>query len=1003
MIWLGKKHLHTLLLITLPLITLSAQNLRYNPAVLDNALQETFENSPTEYVRAYILLADQVNLQALNQEFVSLRASRQERAVRVVGDLKNKALNTQLPWLKKLRNSPAVKANSIESYWITNMILVEAQADYLATLSKDPSVIRIEKELQETLLEDKGKENYEFDFQPGSREKELTAMNVHKLWELGYTGYGTRVMVVDTDIDFNHRALKTQFAYQNEPLEEVFTGEIAGQICFSHGTNVVGLIVGLDRLNDDTIGVAFNAKYLNGPVPFFDGEGNQCKLEGRTLNSLGNLQFALDPDGNSNTTKDIPDVINNSYGTTIFNSNDCFNSAFRNAFQALDAAGVSVIFAAGNEGPGAGSLTVQASYNFDELVPFVVGSVDDKKIIADFSSRGPTQCIDGPDKFKPEIVAPGVNVRTTKPFNNFDEVPGTSFSTPYVSGVILLLREAFPNLSHRIILRSLLESAQDLGVEGEDNVYGNGLVDAFAAYNWLIEQGHIPNPPRSTANDAIVLDMDTRNLDCGREVRVFLTVANNGMEPITEMEIDFIRADDNNTLGTVNWQGEIAPGAQLTFETDPFNALIGSYTLQAFVKSVNGAADLRNLDNVMKADVVVSQIPIEPEITIAGENICRDGQSLLTATSSLGGTIRWYDAFEGGNIVAEGSSVFLENVQRDTTLYVSVANPDKVGLETADIGPNTFLSQQAGLVFDAQANFTLKTVKVFAEAVGPRIIQLKDDRGNVQQKVIPISSVGENILNLDFEVQPGEDYQLLMTLGNGLAVTTNQTGYPHEVDGIVRINRATGTVSSFYPYFYDWGIEYDYVCGRVLANIKVNEEGTAPLVDFATDVEVVQLDASGEAVVNFTDLSEGLVDWKWTFGTNGFAVQQDPVYIFRAPGLVTVTLYGTDSLGCSSMTMKTIEVLDAVTSTAEQKELDNQITLFPNPASEQVNVLVGFEKSQSLEYTILDLLGRVQQQGNLGKIEAGTTSLDIKDLPAGTYFIQFKAGQTRIGKRLVKY
>lgn len=991
------------LLLILPL-ALTGQIPAFDAEVLDDAIEQHIYDQPEAYIRAYVLLRDQVNLTEMTQQFERLRASRHQRATRVVRSLQEKAAATQLPLLNKLRTASGVKTESIQPFWIVNMILVEATGNYLAELSRDPAVLRIEQEFKASLLEGEKATRPDFDFEPGRRERELTEMNVHKLWQMGYTGYGTSVFVVDTDIDFEHRALKTQFAYHNRPLEEVFTGEIPGQICFSHGTNVAGLIVGLDRPNRDTIGVAFNAKYMNGPVPFFDGEGNQCQLEGRTLNSLGNLQFALNPDGNYATSFDLPDVINNSYGTSVFNSNDCQNLSFRNAFQALDAAGVSVVFASGNEGPEESTLTLQASFNFDPLMPLTVGAVDDKKVIADFSSRGPSLCVDGPDNIKPEIVAPGVFVRTAKPFNNYEEVPGTSFSAPYVSGIILLLKEAFPNLAGRTIHQALISSARDLGPEGEDNVYGNGFVDAYAAFNWLVDQGYTPTPPLRSDNDAIVLDVQTKNLDCERRIRVFATVANNGTEPITEMDLELIQAEDGFSFGTVTWKGEILPGEIATFETDPVNAFAGDYTIQVAVRAVNGELDLRSLDNAMKADVSVSNIPVEPEVMVAGKEICRGGQSMLQARSDLGGTIRWYNAFEGGDVVAEGPVVLLENVQRDTTLYVSVASPDSLGLPRADVGPNTFLSQRAGLVFDAFANFTLKSVKVFAESAGPRIIQLRDARGNVQQRVAPISSAGQHQVELNFEVEPGEDYELLMSLGNGLAVTTNETGFPHIVEDIVRINRSTGTVATFYAYFYDWQIEYDYVCGRVGTNIIVDEQGTAPLVDFAIEEEVITLNEDGQAVARFTDLSAGLAAWTWSFGDGSESNAQSPVYVYDEPGIYTVTLYGTDAEGCSSMAVKTIEVQGTVTSaTNEQRALDARIGIFPNPVRDRLSVALSFPQSEDVSYAILDLLGQVRQRGDLGRQREGVLTLDTSALPAGTYLIQFRVGDSRIGKKVVKY
>lgn len=978
-----------------------AQQLFYNQEVLDDALELEITIDPQKTLRAYVLLKDQVDIRSLNNQFTSLRASKAQRARTLVTALKKKAEQTQLRLINELRQAPGVVPGSIRSLWITNMIIVEATGTYLAQLSNHPNVQRIEAELVDQ-IDAKSNTTFEAVVAPNGREPGLTAINAHKMWALGYTGYGTKVMVIDNDIDFNHRALKTQFLYNNVPIEQAFTGEISGQICSSHGTNVAGLVVGIDRLFNDTLGAAFNAKYMNGPFPFPDSEGNQCDLEGETLTPIENLQFALDPDGNPNTSDDIPDVINNSYGSPDFNtSRDCQNSAYKNIIRALDAAGISVIFSAGNSGPEESTVSFQASLNFDLYVPFVVGSVDDNNMVSVFSARGPSRCIDGPNTIKPEVVAPGNNVRTTRPSNGYDNVPGTSFSTPYVSGAFLLLKEAFPNLTGRQLNEALLKSAKDLGPAGEDNTYGAGLIDVYAAYTWLIDQGNTPTPALRSANDAILVNAETRNQDCNRMVQSFLTVANNGTEDITSLDVTYQREDDRSNLGTASWTGRIAPGTTKEVIIDPVNAFTGNYTVQVGIERVNGRADLRSLDNFIKTEVNVVPDEAVAQVTVTGQQICQGGQSMITATSDLPGVLRWYDALERGNLVAQGNTILLENVQRDTSLYAAISTPGKVGMERADLGPNTFLSQNAGLVFDAQSSFILKSVKIFAESPGVRIIQLKRTDGDLQQRVIPITSAGEQELELNFEISPGEDLELLMSVGNGLAVTTNQTQFPYLIEDVVRINRSKGTVATFYAYFYDWNIEYEDGCGRVVANIQVDPTGVAPDVGFMADNYVVDIEGPGGALVNFTNTATDLVSYKWSFGDGFTSTQANPSYSYTEPGIYNVTLYGTNAAGCSNMAVQTVEVRLA-TSTQDQDLLASQVKLFPNPAKDQVNLFLQFSQNKTVQYELMDLLGKSYGSTNLGKVSALQKSVDISDLPVGTYILMLNIDGTRVGKRLVK-
>ncbi|MEL6719386.1 MAG: S8 family serine peptidase, partial [Bacteroidota bacterium] len=309
---------------------------------------------------------------------------------------------------------------------------------------------------------------------PNSAEPGLTAINAHKMWALGYTGYGTKVFVLDTGQFEDHIALRTNFLGNNVPVQQAWSGTRLPETCDDHGTQVAGVIVGIDRITNDTIGVAPNAKWIGGAVPLSD-----CVLIQNIRSATSNLQWALNPDGNSNTTDDIPDVVNNSWGNT---SASC-ETTLRNVSNSLEAAGVAVVWAAGNNGPEERTVFGHQSLNTSLVNTFTVGSINGvSNRITSFSGRGPSYCGGtGSLLIKPEVVAPGENIRTTLANGNYGSISGTSFSAPHASGAILLLKEAFPELAGSDLKLALYRSAVDLGEEGEDNNYGMGRIDVFAA------------------------------------------------------------------------------------------------------------------------------------------------------------------------------------------------------------------------------------------------------------------------------------------------------------------------------------------------------------------------------------------------------------------------------------------------------------------------------------------------------------------------------------------
>ncbi|QDI91382.1 peptidase S8 [Salicibibacter halophilus] len=156
--------------------------------------------------------------------------------------------------------------------------------------------------------------------------------------------------------------------------------------------------------------------------------------------------------------------------------------------------GMVVCVAAGNEGPGEGTI---ASPGTSPKV-ITVGALDEQGTpdrsdvdVADFSSRGPT--IDGDTK--PDLLAPGVDItaiRAPDAFldqmekakhvnDDYISMSGTSMATPICAGVCAQLLERNSEWDPNEVKERLHEGAEDLGLE--PNTQGEGLLDAVASDN----------------------------------------------------------------------------------------------------------------------------------------------------------------------------------------------------------------------------------------------------------------------------------------------------------------------------------------------------------------------------------------------------------------------------------------------------------------------------------------------------------------------------------------
>ncbi|MCK5399002.1 S8 family serine peptidase, partial [bacterium] len=227
-------------------------------------------------------------------------------------------------------------------------------------------------------------------------------------------------------------------------------------------------------------GVAPGAKWI--AVRMFNTSGSASEE-----NTIKCFQWLADPDGNSSTSDDVPDILNNSWGATTAYGGGVCDSSYYTYIDNCEAAGCVLFFSAGNSGPGSKTIGSPASRITSAINAFAVGAVDSANTIADFSSRGPSTCGTG-TTIKPEVSAPGVQVWSVAGDGNtgYKYGDGTSMACPHVAGAAALLLQAKPSASVNDIKNALYNTAvYGPGQREEDNNYGKGVIDVYAAYQLL--------------------------------------------------------------------------------------------------------------------------------------------------------------------------------------------------------------------------------------------------------------------------------------------------------------------------------------------------------------------------------------------------------------------------------------------------------------------------------------------------------------------------------------
>ena len=302
-------------------------------------------------------------------------------------------------------------------------------------------------------------------------EWNLDSIRAPQMWDAGYDGTGTVVASMDTGVDNLHPDLAAAWRGGSNSWFDPNGEHPTPYDKSGHGTQTTSLMVGGDA-GGSSIGVAPGAQWI--AVKIFNDAG-VASLSGIHQG----FQWLLDPDGIPGTN-DIPDVVNNSWGFPDL-VGQCYTE-FSSDIEVLKAAGIAVVFSAGNQG------SLGSESPADNPEGFAVGSIDSSLNVAASSSRGPSAC-DG--SFFPEVVAPGVSVRAADLTfggvfpDSYASVSGTSFAAPHVAGTMALLRQANPDASAAELEQALTGSTVDLGAIGADNESGYGLIDAVAANDLL--------------------------------------------------------------------------------------------------------------------------------------------------------------------------------------------------------------------------------------------------------------------------------------------------------------------------------------------------------------------------------------------------------------------------------------------------------------------------------------------------------------------------------------
>ena len=332
-------------------------------------------------------------------------------------------------------------------------------------------------------------------------------------------GQGVGVAILDTGIDEDHESLPEPQDGTNT-IDDTHWGDDGN----GHGTHVAGTVAALDN---DTGVVGVGPEIDLYAVKVLDDGG------GGTWSSVAaGIEWAV--------KEDIP-ILNMSLG-----GGD--SETLRESVEEARNEGHLIIASAGNDGnPGGRGDNVGYPAAYDEVI--AVAASDDNDNRASFSSTGP----------QVELIAPGVNVLSTVPGDDYEEYSGTSMSAPHVAGVAALVWDAEgaelgDNEDIRVILQ---ETAEDLGLDDEHQGYGLVRADKAVAF----DDGEDEDEEDEDLAEPVIKEFDitTRTSGPWNRADVEWTVSHED-EALAEVKSELLDGDDVVDTETTSVIGGEASG-----------------------------------------------------------------------------------------------------------------------------------------------------------------------------------------------------------------------------------------------------------------------------------------------------------------------------------------------------------------------------------------------------------------------------------------------------------
>ena len=987
------------------LIILSFCGLGFAQKTIEPELHNVMNQKGDEMISVNIILKSQIDINMLRSRAEQI-ADKELRRDILVDEMKLFAEKEQAEILSILKaEEKNNRVSNVKSRWIANYINCTVSRDVIYLLAEHPDVLMIGYNEEKNMLWNEKSEKAE----PGRNTiiENITKVNADDVWELGFTGYGIIVAVIDTGVNYNHVDLAdhlwdggAEFPHHgyntyynnNDPMDN-----------FGHGTHCAGTVCG-DGTSGTKTGMAPDATLMC--VKALSDEGSAT-----ADNICDGMEWAIEHHA---------DILSLSLG--IATSTVAERTMLRHTCVNALELGVIAAIANGNEGnmqwlnPIPDNVRVpgscpppwlhpdQADVNPGELSCVVaVGAVNYYDAVADFSSHGPvtwqhTEFADyayqpGIGLIRPDVCAPGVNIVSLDCATNdgFVTMSGTSMATPCVAGVMALMLEKNPDLTPAEISMILETTAYKI-TPNKTNTTGSGRVDALAAIN-AIDNGDFKFVSYNINDDNEETGNGNANLNPLEQVKLNVTFENkseisyDNVKAVLRTNNVMVRIDDSiaqiNSIGaneTINIVDEfefivdetVQIGSSLGFDVyfyDENNESIGMFRVpvKVYGKQLEySSVIIKNDDNGNGILEAGETADFGVVFNNKGNEIAVAVDALLSCENSKV-TINTNEA-SFNSIGAESSSVAFFNITLADNISDIFSIPFEIELTEYSGNPETY-----------SFNYS-NTCNV--------IFELKDDYGDGWGGAALILKFSDGTPDDALTIASGYEKTYTKEISSGVEVTLewNKGTWDLECSFVVKSDNGT-VIYSDGGRFIEQGFLFSWVndCSAQSPNYEMcesvqnlqlvsppNPEYPASLTwEAPADSEVLHYEIYRDS--RFMGTTEDLAYTDETaIGTFIYVYSVRPIY--------------EDCNGL--MSSITVENVDNVYENNAIKA-----SIYPNPSQNDFNIVC----DNMTRVTVYNVMGSV-----ITDAQVNDSRYTISDLESGVYFINIETNNGNVVRKVVK-